>query len=135
MKIVLYLYVVHHNLHQSLGPMTNYRNFYKYLRARGYPDAFLAKNFRKAPSFTRRHNTLFGTSPVKNDDGVTALILPYSPGAIKLTTGVLVDREGYLPPHLAKRRNVYAWRRAPKIQDLTKVPGRLARDAIHIAMP
>eukprot|EP01048_Picozoa_sp_COSAG05_P041889 COSAG05_NODE_22311_length_265_cov_1.662651_1_plen_38_part_10 len=22
MKIVLYLYVVHHNLHQSLGPMT-----------------------------------------------------------------------------------------------------------------
>ena len=26
-------------------------------------------------------------------------------------------------------------RRAPKIQDLTKVPGRLARDAIHIAMP
>ena len=82
-----------------------------------------------------RHNTLFGTSPVNDNDGVTALILPYSPGAIKLTTGVLVDRERYLPPHLAKRRNVYAWRRAPKIQDLTKVPGRLARDAIHIAMP
>ena len=50
-------------------------------------------------------------------------------------TNLLVDREGYLPTHLAKRRNVYAWRRAPKIQDLTKVPGRLARDAIHIAMP
>ena len=63
------------------------------------------------------------------------LILPYSPGATKLTTGVLVDREGYLPTHLAKRRNVYAWRRAHKIQDLTQVPGRLARDAIHIAMP
>ena len=77
----------------------------------GYPDAFLAKNFRRAPSFTRRHNTLFSTSLVtKDNESVSALILPYSPGATKLTTGVLVDREGYLPTHLAKRRNVHARR-------------------------
>ena len=128
--------MLHHRRNSSaVTLLRHYRDFYNYLRARGYPDAFLA-NFRRAPSFTRRHNTLFSTSLVtKDNESVSALILPYSPGATKLTTGVLVDREGYLPTHLAKRRNVYAWRRAHKIQDLTQVPGRLARDAIHIAMP
>ena len=104
----------HHRRNSAASALLqNYRNFYKYLRARGYPDTFLSKQFRRSPGFARRHNVLFKTPSVSNtkDDGVSALILSYSPGAIQLTAGVLVDRNELLPTHLAKRRNVYAWLR------------------------
>ena len=61
--------------------------------------------------------------------GPSVLALPYADGVDSALRGLLRDHGNVLPPHIAKLRRVFAWCKAPKINDLIPVPGKTSYDA------
>jgi hypothetical protein len=104
--------------------------FYKRLRARGYPTAFLKKQFDRHPAYSCRKHLLYRESQSPTAiSGPSVLALPYADGVDSALRGLLRDHGNLLPPHIACQRRLFAWCKAPKIKDLIPVPGKNSLDA------
>ena len=87
--------------------------------------------FERRPSFNARKALLFREAA--NPSAVSApsvLVLPFAGGAEDALRGVLNSAAGMLPQYLSQRRRLVAWKAAPKIGNLTFVPGKREDDAL-----
>ena len=95
------------------------------------PTALLEIGFERRSSFNARKALLFREA--LNPSTVSApsvLVLPFASGAEDALRGVLNSAAGMLLHYLSQRRRLVAWKAAPKIGNLTFVPGKREDDAL-----